>query len=243
MFDSGTTVKNLIDELRNEVDIAVEIEDGTYLAWLNALEQMLYSEIIKEQRGISPMFDTEGKVTLDDENGENEAPIRFEDIHTVYVDGTQLIKSTVTSGIIFDCCYFKHDNLFYVNVEKYRSAIEVTEIPKDADKTKIYKTAKGYFEWHKSDIKAEDTIEKGKWERCGLLAVMYFVRPRLKETAGNSHVMVPIEFLDLVKAKLRGEAYKVASEFDTASVWLNDYNVLLEQLKLWIAEKNPSFGL
>ena len=54
MFDSGISVKDLVDELKNtEVDIALDIPDKTYAEWLNALQQLLYSEIIKEQRKIT----------------------------------------------------------------------------------------------------------------------------------------------------------------------------------------------
>ena len=59
----------------------------------------------------------------------------------------------------------------------------------------------------------------------------------------NSNVMVPLEFIDLVKAKLRGEAYKLANEDDIAAKWLNDYNILLETFKAWISEKSSNFGL
>ena len=57
------------------------------------------------------------------------------------------------------------------------------------------------------------------------------------------NVMLPIEFIDLVKAKLRGEAYKLANEDSIAAKWLNDYNTLLETFKAWIADKSSNFGM
>ena len=45
------------------------------------------------------------------------------------------------------------------------------------------------------------------------------------------NVMVPVEFIDLVKAKLRGEAY-VCQRGSLVAKWLNDYNVLLETFKV-----------
>ena len=51
MFDSGISVKDLVEELKTtEVDIALEIPNATYVSWLNSLQQLLYSEIIKEQK-------------------------------------------------------------------------------------------------------------------------------------------------------------------------------------------------
>ena len=55
--------------------------------------------------------------------------------------------------------------------------------------------------------------------------------------------MLPVEFIDLVKAKLRGEAYKLANEDNHAAKWLNDYNTLLETFKAWIADKSANFGM
>lgn len=203
MFDSGISVKNLIDELKNtEVDIALEIPNITYVTWLNALQQILYTEIIKEQkkRVFKPPFNIEEGISLEAENNENKPS--FEDIHAVYADDTQLIKSTVTSGVIFPNTYYKNNEKLYFNTKE-----QPTE-----------------------------------------LTVVYYVKPKLVKTdeedeIGEGNVMIPIEFIDLVKAKLRGEAYKLANEDNIAAKWLNDYNNLLETFKVWIASKSSTFGM
>lgn len=80
------------------------------------------------------------------------------------------------------------------------------------------------------------------------IRIVYFIRPAHKtvdadDDVQNGDIMIPVEFMDLVKAKLRGEAYKVANEDALAAKWLNDYNVLLENFKLWLSEKAPEFGM
>lgn len=350
MFDSGVIVQDLIDEIKNEADIAITIPDKNYIQWLNSVEQLLYSEIIQEQKKYEfgkyssliktkinhwPLFDSQtvgdmdltvtedgkyviksnravstatnaggdftktitlptGTYTISDnslpysasmpqglnrtlvtdattgavlanisvlseadasdtftltedtavnltlrvqqyvdlsrdghvyypqlELGSDRTPfvtpivpadivcelgafeaedaVRFEDIHAVYADKTQLIKSTLTSGVIFPHSYFK-----------------------DGDKLCLHTTA-----------------------MPDKFTVVYIVRPELKKanTASEAHVMVPVEFIDLVKAKLRGEAYKLANEGELAAVWLNDYNNLLETFKAWISGKKPEFGM
>lgn len=72
--------------------------------------------------------------------------------------------------------------------------------------------------------------------------IIYTVRPKPKVT-GEEIIMLPVEFVELAKAKLRGEAYKLANEDALAAKWLNDYNVLLETFKAWISGKAPEFGL
>jgi hypothetical protein len=203
MFDSGISVKDLVEELKNtEVDIALDIPDNTYVQWLNSLQQMLYTEIIKEQKKVTISTFDINKINLSSiyvQNDEN-AP-RFEDIYTIFADGVQLIKSTLTSGSIFPNTFYKDNNDI------------------------------GY---HTKNVPSWFTI-------------VYIVKPALvtvtDDEINDANVMVPIEFIDLVKAKLRGEAYKLANEDGIGAKWLNDYNILLETFKAWISVKAPSFGM
>mgnify|MGYP006896623898 CR=1 FL=1 len=196
MFNSGKSVAELITELRDEVDIALEIPTSTYLVWLNSIEQLCYSEIIKEQREITIANPTHTILLTSLTVSEDEAPVRFEDIYAVYADGVQLMKTTLASGRIFPDTYYKQMDDLGLNLP--------------------YMTKE--------------------------LKVIYFVRPKIK-TSEEGNVMMPIEFIDLVKAKMRGEAYKLVNEDALAGKWINDYNVLLETFKVWCNNKASQFGM
>lgn len=200
MFNSGLTAYELIELIENEADISEPIPRESYVQWLNAIEQVLYTELIKEQ----------GKIELESVSGtvvdistlkipEGEDRLRFEDVYAIYADDTQLIKSTLASGIIFPNTYYKVCG----NI-----GLSLTKKPKK-------------------------------------LSIVYTVRPALKTAVniGSEYVKVPVEFIDLVKAKLRGEAYKVVNEDALGAKWLSDYNILLETFKVWLSEKQPAFGL
>lgn len=203
MFNSGISAKDLVAQLKNEVDVAIPIPNASYVSWLNSLEQLLYTELIQEQGKIELDSVSSGVIGIDTLNVPNdENAVRFEDIHAVYADQTQLIESTVASGVIFPDTYYKIQNNIGLNLKN------------QAEKLKI----------------------------------IYFVRPALKTVDANDNissenVMLPVEFIDLAKAKLRGEAYKVANEDSIAAKWLNDYNVLLETFKAWISGKQSEFGM
>lgn len=203
MFNSGIKAKDLIAQIVDEADVAYPISNQNYIQWLNALEQLLYTEVIQEQGEIEFTGDFNSPIaidTLDVPDGEN--AVRFEDIHAIYADKTQLIESTVASGVIFPDTYYKIQNNIGLNLK--------------------------------------NTPEK--------LKIIYYVRPALKtvDTSDNiseENVMLPVEFIDLAKSKLRGEAYKLANEDSIAAKWLNDYNVLLETFKVWLSGKQSEFGM
>lgn len=215
MFDSGIKASELIEQIKSEADIAPDIPDENYIQWLNAVEQLLYSEVIQEQKKYSygtasPLIKTNNGAPLNEPTdnphvvcdlpaSNGEARVRFEDLHAVFVGDTQLIKTTLTSGQVFPYSYYKVDNQLGIHLG----------------------------------------------EKLDDINVIYKVRPvpKTEVTYSDLNVMIPAEFIDLVKAKLRGEAYKVANEDDVAAKWLNDYNVLLETFKLWLSEKQPTFGM
>lgn len=198
MFDSGISVNSLIQMLKSEVDVAYEVPDGTYIMWINTLEQLLYSEFIHEQNKITVKNPTANTIKITSlSTPANENPVRFEDVYTIYADSVQLIKSTLTSGVIFPNTYYKTG----------------TDI--------------GY---NTNDEVAE-------------MIIIYFVRPVMKTEAMSGNVMIPYEFIDLVKAKLRGEAYKLFNEDSVAAKWLNDYNALLESFKNWISLRQSNLGM
>ena len=126
MFNSGMKASVLIEQIKNEADIAIPIADSSYVSWLNALEQLLYTEFIQEQ----------GKIELDGVNGsvigidtlnvpDGENAVRFEDIHAVYADQTQLIESTVASGAIFPDTYYKIGNDIGLNLKKEPEKVKI----------------------------------------------------------------------------------------------------------------------
>lgn len=202
MFDSGISAKALIAELQSEVDVALPITNSTCVTWLNSLQWLLYSAIIKEQNDLiitEPQEDVIQLANLD--VSDNEAPIRFEDIYAVYADTTQLIKTSITSGFVFpDCFYKKGDNL----------AVKMQKTP-------------------------------------NFIKLIYHIKPKLIKVNENDeiqdgNVMIPIEFIELVKSKLRGEAYSLENEYGSASNWLNNYNILLENFKQWLSDKAQQFG-
>lgn len=76
----------------------------------------------------------------------------------------------------------------------------------------------------------------------GTIRIIYRLRPKIKGVKSTANVFVPIEFIDMVAARMRGEAYKIANEDGLAGKWLGDYNTQLESFKVWAAKRDTRYG-
>ncbi len=202
MFNSGKMAAELISEIESEADIALPIPKATWVLWLNELEYLLYSEIIRQQRR-AEFFSPVGELKLEEiEVDKGQAVPLPDDVYQVYADKRQLIQSTVNSGVIFPDTWYIDGNVIRYNTE---------------------------FE-----------------PNC--ITLIYFERPELKKVDENGEisadtVRVPYGFLDMVKSRLRGEAYKLVNEDLQAAKWINDYNIHLENFKVYISNRQPAFGV
>ena len=353
MFDSGIKASDLIAQIKDEADIAIPISDENYISWLNALEQLLYSEIIQEQKKytfnkyspvyasplnlypvleaqtindvvmtvVSPgtykftptsvMLGTSSKgariactITLpagwytlsDNATFPLSATASFGTIHVysykygsvihtvsskpgntssvqfslaeqtklgLYIDipantsfpsGGYIISPQLEAGMV------RHDFVqpldSYEEMPLLRCDFPEHEGEADlrfedvyalyADRTQLIKSTptSGVIFPH-TYYKDDNYLGMNVSEFPDKFTVVYIVRPALKtdENISTAHVMLPAEFIDLAKAKLRGEAYKLANEYELSAMWLNDYNVLLEGFKQWLSGKQPKFGM
>ena len=74
------------------------------------------------------------------------------------------------------------------------------------------------------------------------ITVIYRLKPLIKSESSTANVYLPIEFVDMAAARLRGEAYKIANEDGLAGKWLADYNTQLESFKVWAEKRNMRYG-
>lgn len=116
MYNSGISVKKLVEQLKDEISVSANITDESYIQWINTVEQTIYSEIIRELRRISLTSNTNSPVQLNTfpVGLDEEMPV-FDDIHKVYADGYELIPTTIVSGYRFNENAFwrENDNIGY----------------------------------------------------------------------------------------------------------------------------------
>lgn len=74
------------------------------------------------------------------------------------------------------------------------------------------------------------------------IVIVYRLRPSLKSSSADANINIPVEFVDMLAARMRGEAYKIANEDGLSAKWLADYNTQLESFKIWAAMRNERYG-
>ena len=98
MYNSNVTISSLIEQIESEADVITRIEDEFYLKWVNIVQQTLYKELI-EQYSHSEV-ETDGDLYLDDiEVTLEQAPVEYDDIFKIYIDGEELTKAKCYNGI------------------------------------------------------------------------------------------------------------------------------------------------
>lgn len=63
-----------------------------------------------------------------------------------------------------------------------------------------------------------------------------------EQTEDERTVPLPYEFTELVRCKLRGEAYKLINDDALAAKWIGEYNTLLENFKVYISTHGSMYG-
>ncbi len=146
MFDSGKSVKDVIDMIKSSLDIEGSISDDLFLFWVNEVEQLLYSEMIREY-GIIEVEDAEFPYNLPSE-------IRFEDIYRLYIDDIEYEKATPNS--IFECTFYKIwdtenkcDVVYVVPATDFPSKLKIIYIKRPPIKTEVNEKVMLPIEWLK----------------------------------------------------------------------------------------------
>jgi len=96
-----------------------------------------------------------------------------------------------------------------------------------------------YYADYNGGLVLHTRIEQSK------VTIIYRIRPEIKITDNQAvlNVALPVEYLDMAGAKIRGEAYKIANEDGLAAKWLADYNQQVENFKVWAVSRNERYGL
>ncbi len=227
MFDSGIPVLKFVSDIKKETDIIYPVPNSVYTDTINLVQQLLYSELICE----------EGIISLDTAEGEDAGVEPVPNDNNPSVSVFEVSVPNAPAGQ--DKVRFEDIKRVYFNgTELMRSSLYGCRLFGNA----YAKSASGGL----VTVSADQRIVNAAGG-SGRANIIYIKRPELLRTEGNSiiggNIMLPAEFTDMLKAKVRGEVYKLVNEDAAAAKWLADYNSLLETFKQWILSKAPHFGV
>lgn len=93
MYSNGIKASDFIAQVRSETDITPAIPDTSYVRWLTSLEQLLYSEIIREERLVSVSI-AEGMIDLSSVAvNDGEKQLAADDVISVFIDGCEIVRA------------------------------------------------------------------------------------------------------------------------------------------------------
>lgn len=226
MYDSGVKISEFMNSIKNEVDIRDEVPNTVFAEALDNLVQFVYSSLVKELKIVEGKDDvivkphsiTPHKFHRNPELEEYTVEVKkrdgeaYEDIKHVYVNDVELLRANLYDAKLLGDAYARMADTDMKS--KFLIVLQNKTINRYEDK----------------DINAEDKTR---------VEIVYRVRPEHIRALSNGftqgNVPLPYEYLEMAKARVRGEVYKAVNEDTLAAKWLNDYNNMLESFKLWIA--------
>ena len=73
--------------------------------------------------------------------------------------------------------------------------------------------------------------------------VYYIYRPaEVDSVSSKANVELPTEYVPMLMAAIRTEAYKQVNEDALSAKWANDYNAYRESFDAWVESTRPQFG-
>ena len=78
---------------------------------------------------------------------------------------------------------------------------------------------------------------------AGEVEIYYNYRPaEIESVSSSKKVELPTEYIPMLLAAIRTEAYKQVNEDALSAKWANDYNAYRESFDKWVESTRPQFG-
>ena len=215
MFDSGISAQSLIDELYNEIDLPYEFrtnEKNELVTSLNTIEKIIYKNIIRhvEMVQVSLVDNSVSLVDINTAIGNSFENIDASDIVKCeeVISGKTFTRTTLDKFNAISGTYIFSNGYFSINPDKvFNTTTQLYETPV-VENINIYFVACPPRKVI-TTINDVDTI--------------------------NGNVMIPYEFIPMIKSYIRGEQYKILNEDDIAQKWIADFNSQIENFKQFIS--------
>lgn len=198
LFDGGISVSRFIAQMQEELTGKGDCPQWRFVEWLNIVQQLLYSEVIKYEcsRGISLSergFEGNSVDYCQFPVPDGIDKIRYSDIFAVKADGSFLVSGREMDSDMLSEIYFdKGGRLSFVT---NTAANNVTV----------------YFNGRPKVI-TDCNIDK-------------------------RNIAIPLEFIDLLRCRIRSEFYKYVDEDTLSAKWTAEYNAILEDFKEWCSAR------
>ncbi|MBE7045944.1 MAG: hypothetical protein E7396_00865 [Ruminococcaceae bacterium] len=223
MLIGNVTVKEFVDEMTDEIDVSLpQIKKKQYYDWINAELFHIYSSAVRcigvNQYKTSTLMIDLNKPYLGD-------GLDFD----IGFDPYDPIKPE------FENCSEDIDTIMYEDICKVFS-LTGNEYARSTYGSLMAKGNRFYY-------KVNGKLVVNLYESDGIYKVMFYMRPKkiTEENAEEYIIPLPDGFLDVIRARIRMEAFMLAGNVSMANAWSDQHILLFEELKKWYAQREADY--
>lgn len=215
MLEGSMTAKAFVDEIVEEIDVSLpHIRRKQYYDWINAELFNIYTSAVRciganEYKAKNLMIDLNNPYVSDDFEFDQD------------FDPEAALKPKWTN------CDREIDTIMYEDVYKVYN----TGNNEYQRSTLNSLMAKGKRFYYKLNGKLAVTL----YETGGIYRVLFYIRPKkvTDENAESYIIPLPDGFLDVLRARVRMEAFMLAGNVAMANAWREQHMILFDTLKKW----------
>ncbi len=222
MLKGTMTAKKLVDDMILEIDVSLpDIKRNQYYDWINEELFRIYSSAVK-CIGVNEYKATNMAIDL------NKPYVNDYDFDIGFDPENTVKQETIN-------CTEDIDTIYYEDVYKVFS-MNNNEFVRSTYGSLAPKGKRFYF-------KNNGKLFVNHYESGGIYRVMFYMRPKkITEANADTYIIpVPDGFLDVIRSKIRMEAFMLSGNITMANAWSDQHIINFESLKKWYSEKEANY--
>lgn len=223
MLVGNMTAKAFVDEMTEEIDVSLpQIKRKQYYNWINEELFHIYSSAVK-CIGVNQYKTTNLIIDLNTPYEKDKFDV---DLDPDPYD--PIIPS-------FENCNLETDMIMYEDVYKVYSSNNNEYVRSTFGSL----MSKGNRFYYKSNGKLAVNFNEGD----GIYKVMFFMRPKkiTEENADGYIIPLPDGFLNVIRARIRSEAFMLSGNVAMANAWSDQHILYFEELKKWYNQREAHY--
>lgn len=222
MLKGTVTAANLIAEMKNEIDVSLPLlNDEKYIEWINNELFYIYTFAVREL-GVNCYRAFNLGINMNRPNDDTS------DFNTGFDPETGTSYESVN-------CTEDIDTITFEDIYKVfdGSGNEFARSTYGA----VLCFGKRIYYFNNGKVYINETNNDGYYK------ILFYKRPKAIDKSNVSNYLIPLPdaFVDVIRAKIRCEAFMLAGNITMSNAWREQHRVLFDELKGWYEQRMPVY--